>query len=174
MSELAGAVALAQLGKLDRITAAMHKAKYAIREEVATIHGLQLRHIVDPDGDSGPFLIVSLPTPRLCREFFTALEAEGIRGPEGSMACIPMERWGLHWHWNNRSLVERRSQDRSGRPWNDPLNAFAQDYRYERGELPNCDDFATRSVLLTIASCLTEEDVGDIVLAYKKAAAAVL
>ena len=174
MSELTGAMALAQLRKLDMITAAMRRAKYAIRSELEAISGLQLRRIADPEGDTGPFLIVTLPTPESCQSFFKALEAEGIRGQEGSMACIPMERWGLHWHWNNRSLVERRSQDSSGRPWNDPLNAFAKDHCYERGELPNCDDFAKRSVLLSIASCLTEQDTKEIALAYRKAASAVL
>lgn len=174
MSELAGAVALAQLQKLDKITAAMHKSKYAIREELASIAALQPRRIVDPDGDTAPFFIVTLPTPETCQQFYAALEAEGIRGPEGSMACIPMERWGLHWHWNNRSLVEKRSQDSSGRPWTDPLNDFARDYCYERGVLPNCSDLASRSVLLTIASCLTDQDVEEIILAYRKAAAATL
>ncbi len=174
MSELAGAMALAQLHKLDRITAAMRRAKYAIRREIEAIPGLQPRRIADTEGDSSPFLIVTLPTPTLCQDFFRALDAEGLRGPAGSMACIPMEQWGLHWHWNNRSLVERRGQDPSGRPWSDPLNAFARDYRYERGVLPNCDDLAGRSILLTIASCLTDNDVKEISTAFRRAAEAVL
>lgn len=174
MSELAGAMALAQLRKLDQITEAMRRAKYAIRRELESISGILLRRIADPEGDSGPFLIFTLPTPELSRKFFEALMAEGIRGQEGSMACIQMEQWGLHWHWNNRSLVERRGQDPSGRPWTDPLNAFAADYRYGRGELPNCDDRAQRSILLTIASCLADTDVQEIIAAFRKAAKAVL
>jgi len=78
MSELTGAIALAQLRKLDTITAAMRRAKYAIRSELETISGLQFRRIVDPEADTGPFLIVTLPTPELCQSFFKALEAEGL------------------------------------------------------------------------------------------------
>ena len=174
MSEVSGAMALAQARKLDQITAAMRSSKYAIRKEIEGIDGLQCRRIVDQAGDSGPFLIVTLPSAQVCETFASSLKAEGIRGPEDSLACVPMEEWGLHWHWNNTSLVNRGSQSPSGWPWTDPANAFAKDYRYERGTLPNCDDLASRSVLLTIASCLTEGDVNDIVAAYRKVARALL
>ncbi|NIA12826.1 MAG: DegT/DnrJ/EryC1/StrS aminotransferase [Nitrospiraceae bacterium] len=174
MSELAGAMSLAQLRKLDSITGAMRESKYAIRREIEQIEGLQCRRIVDPKGDSGPFLIVTLPSAEVCEAFAKALHAEGIRGPEGSFACIAMENWGLHWHWNNLSLVNRRGQSNTGRPWTDPANAFANEYSYERGACPNCDDLASRSILLTIASCLTQGDVSDIVEAYKKVANALL
>ncbi len=174
MSELAGAMALAQLDKLDKITGAMRSAKWAIREQLATIPGLQFRRIADPEGDSGPFLICTLESPDLCKRFAEALHAEGIVGQTGSMACVPMESWGLHWHFNNQSLVQRRSQSVSGWPWSDPANAFAADYDYARGTLPACDDLASRSILLTIASCLTGKDVEDIVMAYRKVADALM
>lgn len=174
MSELAGAMALAQLRKIDAITGAMRASKYAIRREIEGIEGLQCRRILDPDGDSGPFLIVTLPSPEVCQAFATGLHAEGIHGPDGSFAFLSMENWGLHWHWNNTSLVNRGSQNVSGWPWTDPANAFAKDYDYRRGTLPNCDDLASRSLLLTIASCLTEEDELDIVNAFKKVANALL
>ncbi len=89
-------------------------------------------------------------------------------------ACIAMENWGLHWHWNNLSLVNRRGQSATRWPWTDPANAFAAEYSYERGLLPNCDDLASRLILLTIASCLTEDDEKDIVEAYEKVANALL
>ena len=174
MGEVIAAVALAQLGKLDKITGAMRNAKYAIRDELEKIEGIQCRRIVDPDGDSGPFLITTLPTAESCKTFAEALKTEGIKGADGSAACISMEEWHLHWYWNNLSLVNRRSLNGSGWPWTAPDNAFAKEYRYERGALPNCDDLASRSILLTIASCLNENDVDDIVHAYRKVAAAVL
>lgn len=174
MSELSGAMALAQLRKLDEITGAMRSSKYAIRSAIEEIEGLQCRRILDPEGDSGPFLIVSLPTHDLCQAFAEALQAEGIRGPEGSFAFLSMENWGLHWHWNNTSLVNRASQSSSGWPWTDPANAFATQYDYSRGALPNCDDLASRSILLAIASCLTKDDERDIIDAFKKVAQALL
>lgn len=170
MSEPTGAMALAQLKKLDRIVGAMRTAKWAIRNELADAAGLEFRRIVDPEGDSGPFLITILETPELCSRFVDALHAEGIRGPDGSQSCIPMEQWHLHWYFNNLSLVNRASLSASGWPWTDPANAFAKEYQYGRGALPVCDDLASRSILLAIASCLTEKDIDDIVTAYRKVA----
>ncbi len=174
MSELCAAMALAQHRKLGKIVGAMHHAKYTIKNELEKIDGLKFRRIVDPEGDSGPFLIVTLPSAPLSKSFAEALEAEGIRGPEGSCAFIHMEGWHYHWHWNNVSLVNRRSLSSTGWPWTAPENAFAKDYSYARGTLPNCDDLASRSLLLTIASCLTDKDVNDIVEAYSKVAEALL
>jgi len=174
MSELSGAMALAQLRKLDDITAAMRNAKWKIRKELSDIKGLTFRRIMDPQGDSGPFLIFSFDNAFLCKKFTEALKAEGLKGPEESLACLAMEDWGLHWHFNNPSLVNKRSISRDGFPWTHPANSFALEYDYSRGTLPNCDDFAGRSGLLTIASCLTDDDLNDIIAAFKKVAANIL
>lgn len=174
MSELQGAMALAQLGKLDRITGAMRGAKWQIREALSDIPGLGFRHVVDPAGDSGPFLITTYPDRDTCRRFTAALRAEGIQGPDGSLACIPMSEWGLHWYFNNPSLVEKRSLSPDGFPWSHPANSFATGIDYRRGLLPTCDDLSDRAALLTIASCLTDSDVDDIIAAFRKVARVVL
>ena len=172
MGELPAAMALAQFSKLDRITGAMRRAKWAIRKKLSDIRGLEFRNILDPKGDTGPFLITLYPTPEIAEKFTNALRAEGIRGPEGSFACLRMTEWGLHWYFNNSSLVDKASIGASGWPWTDPANRFAKAYRYDRGTLPACDDLAGRGALLTIASCLTPKDIDDIVRAFRKVAAA--
>ncbi len=86
------------------------------------------------------------------------------------MACIPMHQWGLHWYFNNLSLIHRRSFSADGWPWTHPANRFASDYSYTQGTLPVCDDLADRSALLAIASCLSEQDVKDIGDAFEKVA----
>lgn len=174
MSELQGAMALAQLGKLDRITGAMREAKWRIRDALSDIDGLGFRNIVDPAGDSGPFLITTYPDAETCKRFVEALRAEGIQGPEGSLACLTMAEWGLHWYFNNASLVEKRSLSTDGFPWTHPANAFAKDIDYRRGLLPRCDEMSERAALLTVASCLTDEDIGDIIAAFRKVARVVL
>ncbi len=170
MSELAGAVALAQFRKLSRITGAMRKAKWKIREGTSNIQGITFRNILDPQGDSGPFLIATFETPELCDGFVKALCVEGIRGPKGSMALLTMKECGLHWYFNNMSLVFRRSLCSDGLPWTHPANAFAKDYDYSSKALPKTYDLAMRSLILTIASSLTEKDIDDIVKAFKKVA----
>ena len=174
MSELAGAMALAQLRKVRTITGRMRHAKWQIREGTADLPGLTLRHVPDPSGDTGPFLITVYPTAEICDRFVAALQAEGIRGPAGSLTCIRMKDWGMHWYFNIPSLVRRRSLARDGFPWTHPANAFAQDYQYDRGALPVCDDMEQQAALLSIASVLSEADIADIVAAFRKVGNAVL
>ncbi len=174
LNELSGAMLLAQLGKLDKITGAMRNAKWKIRRALEGTRGLEFREIPDPDGDSGPFLITIYPSKEKCQEFTKALQAEGIKGPEGSLTCITMAEWGLHWYYNNPSLVKKRSLANDGMPWSHPANDFAKSYSYEKGTLPKCDELAERSAMLAIASTLSERDVDDIIAAFKKVAAHVL
>lgn len=171
MSELAGAMALAQSRKLPAITGAMRNAKWAIRAAVEGIEGISFREVPDPAGDTGPTLLMLLPDAEKATSFIAALRAEGIAGPPGSLSCITMREWGLHWYFNIPSLVNRRSNARDGFPWTHPSNAFAADYDYGHGALPVCDDVHARGTLLTISSNLSEEDIRDIVLAIRKVAA---
>ncbi len=173
MSELAGAMALAQMRKLPAITGAMRAAKWAIRERIETLPGIACRTIVDPEGDSGPFLIATFKSAQAADFAVEALRAEGLAGPAGSLACLKMREFGLHWYFNIPSLVERRSNSRDGFPWTHPANAFAEGYSYARGALPACDDLHDRSMILSIASSLTPGDVDDIVAAFEKVAPAV-
>ncbi len=170
MSDLAGAMALAQSRKLSQITGAMRQAKWKIREALSDIPDLTFRTVADPAGDSGPFMITTFSDAETCTRFVEALRAEGIRGPEGSLSCLTMREWGLHWYFNIPSLTNKRSNSRDGFPWTHPANAFASEISYDRGNLPVCDDLHDRSALLTIASKLTGDDVDDIILAHRKVA----
>lgn len=174
MSELAGAMALAQMRKLPRITEAMRSAKWRIREQLGDLPGLSFRHIPDPAGDTGPFLLMLLPDGATAQRFIAALRAEGIAGPPGSLTCITMQEWGMHWYSNIPSLVHRRSNSRDGFPWSHPANAFAAGYDYSAGALPRCDEFRARGALLAIGSTLTAADEDDIVTAFRKVARVVL
>ena len=174
MSELTAAVLVGQEGKLDRITAAMRQAKWQIRERLQGIDGLSFRTIVDPAGDSGPFLITLYPDADKARRFAAALKAEGIAGPRDSMVSLALCDFGLHWYFNIPSLVRKSSNSAEGTPWNHPANAFSQEISYGHGLLPRCDDYYSRGCMLTVASCLEPQDIDDIVAAFKKVAASVL
>lgn len=170
MSELTAAFALAQFGKLDAITHAMRRAKWRIREALTSIEGLYFRDIPSPEGDSGPFLITIYPDDDICQEFTKLLSQLGIKGHPGSLACVTMREWGLHWYFNNLNLVNKRSLSHEGFPWTHPANEFAKTIDYHHGALPICDDLHSRSALLTIASNLTETDCDQIIDAFKIAA----
>lgn len=168
MSELSGAMALAQMRKVRAITAKMREAKWKIREAIKGIPGIALREIDDPAGDTGPVLITVYPTAEACQRFVDAIRAEGVRGPEGSLTCITMREWGMHWYFNIPSLVKKRSNAKEGFPWTHPANAFAADYSYAKGALPVCDAMSERAALLTVASVLKDADIDDIIAAFRK------
>jgi len=170
MPELTAAMALAQLEKLPQITDAMRTAKWKIRQAMQDIAAISFREIADPAGDSGPFLLMLLNDGATARRWVDALQAEGIQGPPGSLACIALSQWGMHWHFNIPSLVNKRSNSRDGMPWTHPANAFAIEYSYDRGTLPVCEDFMQRGALLTVGSTLKEHDVDDIIAAMRKVA----
>lgn len=174
ISELAGAMALAQMRKLPAIVGAMRSTKWRIREALKDVPGLSFRRVPDPAGDTGATLLMTLPSEALARRYVDALRAEGINGPEGSLTCITMREWGLHWYSNIPSLVNRRSNSRDGSPWTHPANAFGQAYDYKLGALPCCDDLHARGVLFAIASNLSEQDIDDIIRGMRKVARAVL
>jgi len=168
MSELSGAMALAQMRKVRTITAKMREAKWKIREAIKDIPGIGLREVDDPAGDTGPVLITVYPTAEACQRFVDAIRAEGVRGPEGSLTCITMREWGMHWYFNIPSLVKKRSNAKEGFPWTHPANAFAADYSYAKGALPVCDAMSERAALLTVASVLSDADIDDIIAAFRK------
>jgi 8-amino-3,8-dideoxy-alpha-D-manno-octulosonate transaminase len=170
MSELAGAMALAQLRKLPDIVGWMRDAKWRIRRALDDIPSLAFRKIVDPSGDSGLNLICMLPDEQLCQRFVDAVRAEGIAGPFGSEALLTMREWDLHWCSNIPSLVHKRSNSREGLPWSHPANAFAADYTYGQGTLPRCDDLQARGAILSMGSITTDEHVDDVIAAFRKVA----
>ena len=170
MSELTGALALAQTERLADINAAMRQAKWRIRRELEGLPGIAWRRIPDPEGDTGAFMITTYQSPGICKSFTEALRAEGMVGRGYAKPCITMEEWGLHWYFNNKSLVNKRSLHESGWPWSMPENSFSSSYGYGRGTLPVSDDLAARSALFKVPSCLSQDDVDDIVLAFKKVA----
>jgi dTDP-4-amino-4,6-dideoxygalactose transaminase len=170
MSELLGAVLLAQTSKLKDINTAMQKAKWIIRKELESIQGLTFRRVIDPDGDIGAFLICIFESPEICQSFSEALKAEGIKSEGYAKPFVMMREWGLHWYFNNKSLVNRRSLYENGWPWSSSRNVFSKNYKYGKGTLPVCDDMESRASLLKVPSCLTERDIEDIITAFKKVA----
>jgi 8-amino-3,8-dideoxy-alpha-D-manno-octulosonate transaminase len=170
MSELTGALALAQLGKIDTITAHMREAKWKIRKQLEGITALQFRRILDPDGECGSFLITSLPDASLSDSFVEAIRAEGIRGEGEINVCLTMEEWGLHWAFKVPSLLYKRSYSPSGWPWTLAENAFAKDYSYDRSTLPTANDLCSRSVIMMVPSRMSDQDIQDVADAYTKVA----
>jgi 8-amino-3,8-dideoxy-alpha-D-manno-octulosonate transaminase len=168
MDELRAAVLRVQLRKLPATIGAMRKSKYRIRRALEPFKEVQLRRIIDPEGDTGCFLITTYRDAETARDVNASLRAEGIVTFPQGISNVVMTEWGLHLYYNNRSMVARR-----GFPWNLAENAgLARDY--SKGACPVADSLFERSILLPIPSCLTEKDEDDIILAFERTLRAIL
>ncbi len=157
MSELTGAVALAQLNKLDNIIASMRKVKYSIKEQIKGLSGLGFRTITDEAGDSGNSLMMLLPDAEIAAEFRKALSAEGI--PAGFL-------YNGEPIYMLPQIFNKKTVDRN----NFPFNQFDEEIVYTRDMCPNSWKIMPRSANIGISPSYTEEDIEDIVKAIRKVA----
>ena len=74
MTELSGAVLLAQLRKLDRIRDHLRAQKALFKSRLAELPGLRFRDLPDPEGDLATFLTVFFPSEEIARRVATKLE----------------------------------------------------------------------------------------------------
>lgn len=170
MGELAAGVVLAQERKLDALVSQMRRLKHRIEDGLSSITDLRLRRAPDPAGGNGSFTIPIWPDQETCGTVVQATREAGVRTGAHGLNNLTLEEWGLHLYYNNESLVNRRGMNSRGYPWRDPANAFATDYGYTRGTLPQADDLFSRSSLLAIPPSLSEGAADRIVDAYRDAA----
>ena len=88
MSELQGAVALAQIRKTDAMLAGYRRAHRRIKEAIEPAAGLTFRRVPDPSGDTSICLILFLKDAETTRKAMHAMQAAGRAGrrhlrPEG-------------------------------------------------------------------------------------------
>ena len=167
LDELRGAILRVQLKKLPNIVAHMRQSKYRIRRAVEAFPEIRLRRIIDPDGDTGAFLIVTLKNADGAKKISQALRAEGIATSSQGVNNVVMTDWGLHIYTNNVSLLNKTSIDAKGFPWNLTENRDSKP-QYAKGTCPVADSLFERSILFAIPSCLTEADENDVIHAFRK------
>jgi 8-amino-3,8-dideoxy-alpha-D-manno-octulosonate transaminase len=148
------------------VIAAMRGSKYRIRKALEQFPQLRLRRIVDPQGDTGCFLISTFDTPEVANRVNQALRAEGIVTSSQGVTNVVMTNWGLHVYFNIPSLVNKTSVEK-GSPWKLAENRDST-ASYHKGTCPMADSLFERSILLAIPSCLSERDEEDIVHAFRK------
>ena len=167
LDELRGAILWVQLTKLPRVIKQMRASKYRIRHELEQFPQIRLRRIVDPDGDTGSFLICTFANAETARSARETLRSEGITTSPQGLTNIVMNDWGLHIYYNIPSLVHRTSIDKTGFPWSLAENKSSV-VQYARGTCACADDLFDRSLLLAIPSCLSTKDEVDVIRAFGK------
>jgi 8-amino-3,8-dideoxy-alpha-D-manno-octulosonate transaminase len=161
MSELQGAVALAQLRKLDSvILPAQRKNKDRIREALAKIDQITFREIPDPEGDTGTFVTFFLPTAQKAKAFNKAM------ADAGAGAIYWYENyWHYYEQWEH--LLEGKSLSRAGYPFRGESGRMRA--LYARDALPKTAEIMSRTLSIAI-NIHMDQQIPKIVRAVEQAA----
>jgi len=168
-SELEGALALAQLQRLDELIERMRARKAAVKQAVGRIDGIAYRRLNDPAGDTAVCLIFFVPDAPLAARFVRALQAEGVAASHVYHPDIP--DWHVFAHWQH--LFAKATPTAEGCPFTCP---------YYKGKLPEYSadmcprsaELLARAVHIDLPPQMSDHDAELIGLAVRKVAAAYL
>ncbi len=169
MSELHGALMLAQLGRLDGLVDGMRRNKSRIMAGINDIDGITFRRLNDPEGDTAICLIFFVKDAEVCQKFGAALAAEGVDGSSVFDKGIP--DWHVYWHWDQ--VLNKVSAAGDGLPWS-YAKERGTDVEYSKDMCPRLNDLLGRAVHINSPPQMTDEDCDMIAEAIRKVAEAYL
>lgn len=168
MSELTGAVALAQFRKLGSIVSRMQRNKKLIKDKLLGLKGLEFREVTDEAGDTATCLIFFLPKAEQVTAFTEALHAEGVEA--GGIFNKGVPDWHMYPHW--KMLIEKMMPTARGCPFNCAESGPVPDY--DPDACPQTMGLLGRSVHLDIPPQMTEQDCLQIAEGIRKVAGVLL
>jgi dTDP-4-amino-4,6-dideoxygalactose transaminase len=137
LTELSGAVLLAQLRKLDLIRTHLRENKAIVKAILQHVPEIRFRALVDPEGDLATHLVVTLPTRQI---------AEAVAGEVGSIT-LGTSGWHVYNHMDH--VLSRRTVTGKGCPFDCGHTDHAGG-QYRIGMLPQTDDLVDRSISIGI------------------------
>jgi 8-amino-3,8-dideoxy-alpha-D-manno-octulosonate transaminase len=168
MSELTGAVALAQFRKMDRILSLMRRNKKLIKDRIRDLKGLEFREVTDEAGDTAICIVFYLPKADQVEAFVQALHAEGVEA--GGIYNKGVPDWHMYPHW--KMLIEKMMPTEKGCPFNCPMSGPVPDYRPD--DCPKTMAWLGRSVHMDIPPQMTERDCEQVAEGIRKVASVLL
>jgi dTDP-4-amino-4,6-dideoxygalactose transaminase len=162
MTELQGAVALAQLGKLDGVIADRQRAGTQLTALLADTPGISIPAL--PENSVSVFWLypINIDTAALgvsVQDFAAAVGAEGVGANPGYVTPLYL----------TPALAEGNTFGDSHFPFDSPYTSRSYtDFR--KGLCPNAEAMKSRMVTLAINERYTEDDVRDIATAIRKVA----
>ncbi len=169
MSELTGAVMLAQLSRLESLLTHMRRNQSMITDGIQGIPGITIRPVNDPEGDVGICLMFYLDSKEKTGEFIAALNAEGVKAAGVYNSGVP--DWHIYAHWTH--ILEKKTPTPEGCPWTCPYHT-GEEVEYSVDMNPNTLEYLSRIVHLDIPPQLTESQCSLIASAIRKVAAVML
>lgn len=136
MNELTGAVALAQLRKIDSILAVLREKKKKLRNLLKGLPGVTFRKINDEEGECATLLTLIFESKELAETF-----AERI-------GTTTLAYSGWHVYNNMEQILEKKTYTTYPCPYGCP--AYGRQVEYRAHMLPRTDDILGRSVNISV------------------------
>ncbi|MFH1970061.1 MAG: DegT/DnrJ/EryC1/StrS family aminotransferase [Verrucomicrobiota bacterium] len=159
MNEFTGAVALAQLRKLDTVILGPTRKHWRfLRKQIAEgCPDISFRRSGDANGDAGIAFYMDMETPERCEWFTKALFAEGIRIGPSSGCCNLL---GQDMVQNKRQVHPKLPPFGKGWP--------GERVEYKPEQCPNTEKLLKSLVCVALAPSFTDDEVEDIAKAIRK------
>ena len=160
LSELAGAMALAQLRKVDRMWAHCRALQARILPKIKGLKGVATRHVPDPTGDFGFEIYLLLDNPAQVAPFREKLDARNVN-------CGA--RTGTYPQYNRDYVKTGLAHHPALSPFRDLKPWPAPGYRAE--DFPRTEDLTKRFIALPLGWLYTSEDadyIADAIVAVHK------
>jgi 8-amino-3,8-dideoxy-alpha-D-manno-octulosonate transaminase len=163
MTEIAGAIAGAQLEKLHGLIERQRANRRKILETLGDVDGLELRASHDPNGDGASSITFFLPDAESAKRFGKALFKEGV-------PCVQFYN-GEPVYMTPHILAKRTASNKGG-PWH--CVEHPTDVEYHRGLCPRSEELVARNITLGVGAADTPDDCEDVATAIAKVAAHLL
>ncbi len=163
LSELNGALVLAQLRKRDRILARTRAIKRRLWDACEAAFGpeaMETNH--DREGDCGIGLTVFRDSPEAAKELCRLLQAEGVRCGTRFSKDVPDRHMFYHWNY----ILEKRTPHRNGFPWRGQEAPCRVEY--DPASCPQMIHWMERAVIFPITQRMSDAYVRQVCAAIRK------
>jgi dTDP-4-amino-4,6-dideoxygalactose transaminase len=162
MSELEGAVALAQIRKAKEIVSKHRLANKRIKDAIEKFPGLSFRRLADQAGDTGICLVMFLPDVETTKKALPALKAEGV--PCGGIYDSKVRDWHTYNYWEH--ILQYKSVSPDKLPWSGvPADELP---KYTKDMCPKSLELLSRAILIDIDYNFSETDCNLIAAGINK------
>ena len=162
MSELQGAVALAQIRQADCFLKGYRAAKDAIATQLQLPKGVTLQRLNDPKGDASTCLVIFFPSIEATKSAMTAMQAEGV--PAGGIYDHKVKNWHIYSHWEH--ILDKKAVARDGLPWTGvPPNELP---KYTKTMCPQSTEYLSRAIMININWQYSKRDCRSIAKGINK------
>jgi dTDP-4-amino-4,6-dideoxygalactose transaminase len=157
MSELQGAVALAQIRKTDAMLTGYRRAFKRIQDGIRRIDGLTFRQVADPAGDTCICLVFFLKNAEQTEKATNVMQTEGV--PAGGIYDKKVRDWHIYTYWEH--ILDRKHAAADGLPWSAVPGEELP--RYAKDACPHTLELLSRAIMIDINWHYSDQDCDNII-----------